>query len=144
MQRRLLSRVFVTGLAAVCCVAALAQGDQFSARLSTVPISAAERDRITGNGSATATLDGRRLVISGSFRGLQGPATTGTLHMSPATGVRGPAISEVGVDHETSGSVAASIDLSREQVQALRDGRLYIEIASDAAPEGNLWGWLLE
>jgi hypothetical protein len=144
MQRRLLFRVFVIGLAAVCCVTTLAQGNEFSARLSTVPISAAERDRITGGGSATATLDGRRLVISGSFRGLQGPATAGALHMSPATGVRGPAISEVGVDHETSGSVAGSVELSRDQVQALRDGRLYLEIASEAAPEGNLWGWLLE
>ena len=34
-------------------------------------------------------------------------------------------------------------DLTPDQLQALLDGRLYIQIHSASAPEGNLWGWLL-
>ncbi len=36
-----------------------------------------------------------------------------------------------------------SLDLTPEQVQALHVGQLYIQISSEKAPEGNLWGWLL-
>ena len=52
--------------------AALAQGgDKYSARLAWVPITGA--DRVTGKGSATATLSGKTLAIAGSFEGLGGP-----------------------------------------------------------------------
>jgi hypothetical protein len=122
----------------------MGQGQRFEARLSTVPISAAERDTIKGSGSATGILDGRNLTITGSFTGLVGPATRAELHLSPVTGVRGPAILELGVTEATNGAVTASLDLSRAQVEALRDGRLYIQIHSQAAPDGNLWGWLLQ
>jgi hypothetical protein len=124
--------------------ASMGQGQRFEARLSTVPISAAERDTIKGGGSATGILDGRNLTITGSFTGLVGPATHAELHLSSVTGVRGPAILELGVTEATSGEVTASLELSRSQVEALRDGRLYIQIHSQAAPDGNLWGWLLQ
>lgn len=124
--------------------AAAAQDAQYRARLSTVPISAAERETITGRGSASASLDGRELTITGSFEGLQGAATTAHLHLSPVTGVRGPAILELTVGGGVAGSLSGTVELNRSQAQALRDGRIYIQIASDAAPDGNLWGWLLE
>jgi len=37
-----------------------------------------------------------------------------------------------------------SLDLTREQVQSLQSGRLYVQISSEKAPDGNLWGWLLK
>jgi len=33
--------------------------------------------------------------------------------------------------------------LTPEQVQSLKKGQLYIQIYSEKAPDGNLWGWLL-
>jgi hypothetical protein len=35
------------------------------------------------------------------------------------------------------------VELSSRQANALRAGQLYIQIDSESAPEGNLWGWLL-
>ena len=59
-------------------------------------------------------------------------------------GVRGDAISELSVEASVSGTFSGNVELTQEQVQRLRQGRLYIQIHSEAAPEGNLWGWLLE
>jgi hypothetical protein len=43
----------------------------------------------------------------------------------------------------TSGGVTGVFDLDANQLESLRKGRLYIQIASEKAPDGNLWGWLL-
>lgn len=122
----------------------LAQDNQFGARLSTVPIDVRNRVQITGQGSATAILDGSELTIAGSYEGLQGAANAAYLHESPVTGVRGPAILGLDVSGGVEGSISASLELTPEHVAALRDGRLYIQVHSEAAPEGNLWGWLLQ
>ena len=121
-----------------------AQDNQFDARLSTVPIDVRTRIQITGQGSATAILDGSELTIAGSYEGLQGAANAAYLHESPVTGVRGPAILDLDVSGGVEGSISATLDLTAEQVAALRDGRLYIQVHSEAAPDGNLWGWLLQ
>ena len=39
--------------------------------------------------------------------------------------------------------MSSSIDLTPEQLQALKKGQLYIQIASEKAPDGNLWGWFV-
>ena len=41
------------------------------------------------------------------------------------------------------GTVSGSVELTPEQLEALRSGRVYIQLHSEAAPDGNLWGWLL-
>jgi hypothetical protein len=33
--------------------------------------------------------------------------------------------------------------LSADQVDSLKKGKFYIQINSEKAPEGNLWGWLM-
>ena len=121
-----------------------AQDNRFDARLSTVPIDVRNRVQITGQGSATAILNGSELTIAGSYEGLQGAANAAFLHESPVTGVRGPAILDIDVSGGIEGSISAALELTPEQVSALRDGRLYIQVHSDAAPDGNLWGWLLQ
>jgi hypothetical protein len=60
-----------------------------------------------------------------------------------AKGVRGLSVAELTVTRSTKGTLTGSISLTPEQVKGLREGRLYIELASEKAPEGNLWGWLL-
>jgi CHRD domain len=115
----------------------------FNAHLSTVPIDSRSQAQITGHGMASASLTGRALSLSGSFEGLQGAASGAQLHMGPATGVRGPAILDIEVTHAANGTLSASLELDASQVEALRAGRLYVQIDSESAPEGNLWGWLL-
>lgn len=131
-------------VAALSCwaVVGFAQ-DSFEARLSIVPINRSNQAATTGVGSARATLDGNRLTIEGRFEGLQGPATVARLHLGAATGVRGDAIHDLTVTTAPAGELSGSIRLSNREVTALREGRLYIQIHSESAPDGNLWGWLL-
>jgi hypothetical protein len=118
--------------------------DTFTARLATVPIDTATSAAIAGSGSATATLDGAMLTVEGSFSGMRGPATVARVHEGPVTGVRGPAVHELAVPAASSGEFSAKIALTPELVRSLREGRLYVQIASETAPDGNLWGWLLQ
>ena len=41
------------------------------------------------------------------------------------------------------GKVTGAFKLDETQAAALKKGRLYIQIDSEKAPNGNLWGWLL-
>ena len=58
-------------------------------------------------------------------------------------GVRGPAISDLKVTPAAKGEISGEVQLTAEQVESLRKRRLYIQIHSSSAPEGNLWGWLV-
>ena len=116
----------------------------FRTRLAPVAIDAAMRANIAGSGSVTAILVGTKLTIGGKFDGLRAPATVAHLHKSIVTGVRGPAILVLTVSKATSGVVSGSFDLSPEQIESLEKGRWYVQIDSQKAPEGNLWGWLLK
>ena len=117
--------------------------DAFKARLAPVPLDSTNSAVTTGVGSAIARLDGRTLKLSGTFSGLHGAATVAQLHAGVATGVRGPAIADFTVPQAQGGTFTAELELTAEQAEALRRGRIYVQIHSSAAPEGNLWGWLL-
>jgi len=119
-----------------------APATQFRARLSPVPVETTTASRITGSGSATATLDGARLTISGTFQGMKSPATIAQLHMG-MRGVRGPVEFDLTVDKSPNGHINGSITLTKVQIDTLRRGWYYIQIHAEEAPEGNLWGWLL-
>jgi hypothetical protein len=123
---------------------ALAQsGETYKARLTALPADARTRPELAGIGSASAVLTGSKLAITGSFDGLRSAATTAQLHSAVAAGVRGPAIHDLTVSKATSGSISGSIDLTAPQVESLKKGGLYIQIQSEKAPEGVIWGWLL-
>jgi hypothetical protein len=114
----------------------------FGGRLSPVPIDLSMQDVIAGEGTATATLAGQTLTVSGTFKGLKSPATIARVHRSPNRGIRGPAIGELKVESAMSGTIAGSLTLSTEQVAELGRGLLYIQVHSERAPDGNLRGWL--
>ena len=118
--------------------------ERFKVRLTTVPMDGGMRGTVSGSGSATATLAGATLSISGTFEGLKSPATAATLHSGAARGVRGVSIAELVVSKAVRGTVTGSVMLTPDQVKGLRDGRLYLELASEKAPDGNLWGWILK
>ena len=117
--------------------------EKYKVRLATVPMDGGMRDAVAGSGSATGVLTGTKLTISGTFGGLRSPATAARVHSGLAKGVRGASVAELTVSKATNGTVAGSLDLTREQVQSLQSGKLYIQISSEKAPEGNLWGWFV-
>jgi hypothetical protein len=127
---------------AAASMISLQTGQQFRARLSTVPIDVAMQSAIAGQGSVTATLTGKTLVIDGTFSGLKTPATFGKIHLAPK-GIRGPAILDLTVTKSANGSVTGTFELTPQQVDDLKNSRFYIQLHSEKAPEGNLWGWLL-
>jgi hypothetical protein len=117
--------------------------EKFKARLSTIAMDGGMRETVAGTGSATAVLAGTKLTVNGSFEGLRSAATVARVHSGLAMGVRGAAIGELTVAKAQNGTITGSLDLTPEQVQGLKAGRLYIQISSEKAPEGNLWGWLV-
>jgi hypothetical protein len=117
--------------------------DTFKARLSPVPLSVDMVRRVTGSGSVTAVLSGPLLAVTGTFSGLQSAATVARIHAGERTGVRGPAIFELTLTNGMSGSITGSFELTTTQVEGLRRGRLYVQVHSAQAPDGNVWGWLL-
>jgi hypothetical protein len=84
--------------------------ETYKVRLSSVPVEAKTRADIAGIGSATATLVGAKLSITGSFEGLRSPALDAKVHQGPVTGVRGPAILDLTVAKAPSGTLSASIE----------------------------------
>lgn len=122
-----------------------AQGPEtYKLRLTPVSMDAAMKVNIAGSGSGSALLTGNRLTVTGTFGGLLSPATTAQVHRGSATGVRGPVIFDLTVSRAVAGTLTGSVDLTASQEEDLRKGRLYIQIASEKAPDGNLWGWLLK
>jgi len=121
-----------------------AQGAQtFKARLSPMPVDASTQAATTGLGSATAVLTGNKLAITGTFSGLQGPATIARIHVGQK-GISGPPALDLMVTNATSGTIKGDVTLTSPQVDQLKRGRLYIQIHSEKAPDGNLRGWLLQ
>jgi hypothetical protein len=140
-----MSRSGVFVVAAVLALPSIvhAQAPQYRARLSVVPIDLAMQATIAGSGLVTATVKGSTLTINGTFNGLKTPATAARVHRSPRTGMRGVPIGNLTATANTSGAISGSIELTKDQVEDLAAGRLYVQLHSEKAPDGNLWGWLL-
>ena len=119
-----------------------AQSPQYRARLAVVPIDIPMQATIAGSGAVTATLKGTTLAITGTFSGLKTAATMARMHRSPKPGMRGEPIGDLTATSGTSGTITGSIELTKAQVDDLAAGRLYIQLHSEKAPDGNLWGWL--
>jgi hypothetical protein len=140
-------RVAVLGLTALFILQALPGGAQsqerYKVRLAPVPMDGGMRNTVAGTGSATAVLTGAKLTVNGTFDGLLSPATTADVHRGAAMGVRGSSFAVLTVSKAPKGTFSGLIDLMPAQVQALKKGQLYIQISSEKAPDGNLWGWFV-
>jgi hypothetical protein len=121
------------------------QPKTYRARLSPVPIDVSMQATVAGSGSVSAVLTGMTLAVTGTFDGLKSPATAARIHKGPTRGVRGPSLLELGVTKTdaASGTLSGSFTLTPIQVADLEKGRLYVQLHSEKAPDGNLWGWLL-
>ena len=150
MRSRHVAPFAFAALAAVAAASALAAADAtFMAALGWVPIGGAERADVAGEGKVTAMLSGSKLSVTGSFDGLPAKATAAKLHLGVAKGARGPGsgapIGELRVSGGTSGTVSGDARLSAEQVEALKAGRVYLQIYSEKGvlpDHATLFGWL--
>ena len=125
-------------------VPTLAQGGNvFKGRLSKVPVDAKMLPIIIGVGNATGTLNGTRVTIAGTFEGMGSPATIAQLHEAKFRGGHGPVIGELEVTKAATGTVSGQVNLTATQITSLKEGKLYVQIHSQAGPEGHLWGFLL-
>jgi hypothetical protein len=118
-------------------------GKTFKARLAPVPVDLTMTPTVAGSGAVTAVLAGNKLTISGTFDGLKSPATIAQVHKGPIAGVRGPVVFDLTVSKGTNGTISGSADLTPLQLTDLEKRRLYVQLHSEKAPDGNLWGWLV-
>lgn len=124
-------------------VSADSKAEVYQARPSPLGVTNATVDTTTGAGNVTATLATNRLTIEATFEGLTGAATTANIRRGPK-GIPGPVVFELKAPAASSGTINASFDLTPDQVQDLREARLYLQIHSERAPEGSIRGWLLK
>ena len=141
-MHRVRSIIAVTIVLALTPLVYAQNAQTFKARLSPMPVDATNQAGTTGLGAVTAVLAGAKLSISGTFSGLQTPATIAQVHVGPK-GISGPAVLDLTVTKATSGTLQGELMLTPAQVEHLKRGRLYIQIHSEKAPDGNLRGWLL-
>src|SRR4051812_17628913 len=113
----------------------------FKGRIAPVPIDISMQVTVAGSGSVTATLSGAKLAVTGTFEGLKSPATIAQVHKSPVRGVRGPVVFDLAVSKSdsASGTLSGSFELTPLQIADLEKGRLYVQVHSEKAPDGNLW-----
>ena len=141
---RFLLAVAAFGLFAEGAVAAPATG-AYGTVLGPTPINHTSNASLTGDGGVVATLSGDTLTISGTFEGMSGPATDAHVMMGEGIGIPGNPILDLAAGQAESGNISGTFKLNRDQMAALQNGRLYIQVNSRVgpAPGGNLWGWLL-
>ena len=143
MREKVLAAVSVLALGLAAVSVAAQSGRTYKARLSPVPMDASMAATVSGLGSATATLNGTTLTVNGTFDGLKSPATMAQIHKAQR-GVRGPVVFDLKVTpNGTSGTLSGTIAMTPQQAADLDKGWFYIQLHSEKAPDGNLWGWLL-
>jgi hypothetical protein len=143
------NRLGLALLAAVAIAAPAAAAD-YQTELRPMPVDDETKAFIGGQGQARASFEGGTLTLKGTFDGLLSNATEAMLMESPAIAMPGKKSADLTVTKAMSGEVSGNLRLNRAQAQALRTGRLYIQINAEKAPpgytwgpRGTVWGWLL-
>jgi alcohol dehydrogenase (cytochrome c) len=117
--------------------------ETYRARLSPMPVNAQTVRTITGLGQVRATLDGNRLTIAGEYRGMSSPATSAHVHLAAPT-MAGPVAAPLQVTGGQAGQLSGSVTLNADQLAALRNESLYVQVHSERNPNGELRGWIYD
>ena len=115
----------------------------YASRLTSVAYDGAMRANVQGDGHVSAALNGSSLTVTGDFTALPSAASSVKLYSGPGIGVPGDAILDLQLSGQNQGSISGTVKLSSKQLAALRQGHVYVQLNSQKAPDGNLWGWLL-
>jgi hypothetical protein len=117
----------------------------YRGRLAPMPLTTAQLNTIAGSGTVSAVLAGNKVTVTGSFDGLKSAATIAQIHKAQR-GTRGPVVLDLKVTSNasgTGGTISGTFEFTPQQVADLEKGWLYVQLHSEKAPDGNLWGWLL-
>ena len=136
------ARCALAGLFTLVAPAALA-AEKYQIHISPMPFNDATQPSMTGKGTASATLDGETLTITGTFTGLASAATKAHLALSRGPGIPGTAVFDLVVSPDVNGKLRGQMKLQPGHLAALKGGRLYVQIDTVKVPTGTLWGWLL-
>ena len=131
-------------MAAILLAGSAASQVRYETRLSSVADDLSTRENVLGVGRARASLAGDQLTVSGEYTGLPSNATGAELRQGYAIGA--PSDQVVGplqVSGGKQGTLSGTIKLTQGQLAAMKAGWIYVQIKSEKAPDGNLWGWLL-
>ena len=118
-----------------------AQTETYRARLSPMPVSPQTVDTITGQGEVILTLSGTTLTVSGNFSGMSSAASLAHLHNGPPA-QPGPVVHSLEITAAAAGEITGTLELTAEQVAALRNNELYVQVHSANNPDGELRGWI--
>ena len=113
----------------------------YRARLSPMPTTPQSVADITGEGEVILTLNGNALSVEGNFSGMSSATTMGHIHNGPPA-QPGPVVLRLEVTAALSGNISAELELTDEQVTALRNNELYVQIHSENNAPGELRGWI--
>ena len=113
----------------------------FRARLSPMPTTPQTVTEILGEGEVILTLSDNTLEVSGNFTGMSSIATGAHLHNGPPA-QPGPVVHTLEINQATSGEISASLELTDEQVEALQNNALYVQVHSVNNTPGELRGWI--
>ena len=133
-----LAVLFMGGLSGAASAA-----DVYASRLTPVAYDGAMRANVQGDGHVSASLNGSSLTVTGDFTGLPSAATSVKLYSGPGIGVPGDAILDLQLSGQNQGTISGTAKLNSRQLAALKQGHVYVQLNSQKAPDGNLWGWLL-
>ncbi len=122
-------------------VSAQTQTETYRARLSPMPTTPQTVTEIIGEGEVILTLSGNTLSVDGNFTGMSSVATMGHIHNGPPA-QPGPVAFSLEVSSATGGSISGELELTDEQVTALKNNEFYVQIHSQNNAPGELRGWI--
>lgn len=133
------SFIFATVL--LFSVSAQAQTETYRARLSPMPTTPQTVSTITGEGEVILSLNGNTLSVQGNFKGMNSVATMAHIHNGPPA-QPGPVVHQLEITKMPAGEISGELELTAEQVTALRNNELYVQVHSETNPPGELRGWI--
>lgn len=118
--------------------------NSYRTRLTTAAFEPPARS-FKGDGAVVATITGDNVRVIGDFRALDAPAVRVRLLSGPIVGAAGGMIvATLALSaNATTGTISGDLQLTPAQLTALREGRVYVQVETEAAPGGALWGWLM-
>jgi len=125
----------------VTLVTSVQAQEVYRARLSPMPTTPQTVADITGGGEVILTLNGNALSVEGNFSGMSSATTMGHIHNGPPA-QPGPVVHRLEVTAAPNGNISAELELTDEQVSALRNNELYVQIHSENNAPGELRGWI--
>jgi hypothetical protein len=114
----------------------------FEADLDPVAYDNSTRAVVQGEGKVTATLTGRSLTFSGTFKGLSSDATAAHLGVAQIKGAPTETFfTDLTVTKAADGTISGTANLTADQLSAVNSSELFIRLDTTKGSTGSLWGW---